>query len=79
MVVRRATLLAKDNWITADDVGLPAKSSQPEEYALNDERTERETIVKALEATGNDRKAAAKLLGISRSTLYMKLKKYRLV
>ena len=79
MVVRRATLLAKDNWITADDVGLLAKSSQPEEYALNDERTERETIVKALEATGNDRKAAAKLLGISRSTLYMKLKKYRLV
>lgn len=79
MVVRRATLLAKDNWITAGDVGLPAKGSQPEEYALNDERTERETIVKALEATGNDRKAAAKLLGISRSTLYLKLKKYRLV
>lgn len=79
MVVRRATLLAKDNWITAGDVGLPTKGSQPEEYALNDERTERETIVKALEATGNDRKAAAKLLGISRSTLYMKLKKYRLV
>lgn len=78
MVVRRATLLAKDNWITAGDVGLPAKGSQPEEYALNDERTERETIVKALEATGNDRKAAAKLLGISRSTLYLKLKKYRL-
>lgn len=79
MVVRRATLLAKDNWITAGDVGLPAKGSQREEYALNDERTERETIVKALEATGNDRRAAAKLLGISRSTLYMKLKKFRLV
>ncbi len=79
MVVRRATLLAKDNWITAGDVGLPAKGSQREAYALNDERTERETIVKALEATGNDRRAAAKLLGISRSTLYMKLKKFRLV
>lgn len=79
IVVRRATLLAKDNWITAGDVGLPAKGSQREAYALNDERTERETIVKALEATGNDRRAAAKLLGISRSTLYMKLKKFRLV
>lgn len=79
MVVRRATLLAKDNWITVGDVGLPAKGSQREAYALNDERTERETIVKALEATGNDRRAAAKLLGISRSTLYMKLKKFRLV
>lgn len=39
---------------------------------------ERATILKALEATGNDRKAAAWLLGISRSTLYLKLRKYRL-
>ena len=49
-----------------------------EGYALNDERTERENIVKALEATGGDKKAAARLLGISRSTLYLKMEKYRL-
>lgn len=78
IIVRRAVLLAKDNWITAEDIDLRAKGRPPEEYALNDERTERETIVRALEATGNDRKAAAKLMGISRSTLYMKLEKYRL-
>ena len=78
MVVRRAVLLAKDNRLTAEDIDLRAKGRPPEEYALNDERTERETIVRALEATGNDRKAAAKLMGISRSTLYMKLEKYRL-
>lgn len=78
MVVRRAVLLAKDNRITAEDIDLRAKGRPPEEYALNDERTERETIVRALEATDNDRKAAAKLMGISRSTLYMKLEKYRL-
>lgn len=77
-VVKRAALLAKDDWITSEDVDLPNKSKQAEVYALNDERTERTTILKALEATGNDRKAAAKLLGISRSTLYLKLKKYRL-
>lgn len=76
--VKRAALLAKDDWITSEDVDLPNKSKQAEVYALNDERTERATILKALEATGNDRKAAAKLLGISRSTLYLKLKKYRL-
>lgn len=76
--VKRAALLAKDDWITSEDVDLPNKSKQAEVYALNDERTERTTIQKALEATGNDRKAAAKLLGISRSTLYLKLKKYRL-
>lgn len=76
--VKRAALLAKDDWITSEDVDLPDKPKQAEVYALNDERTERATIRKALEATGNDRKAAAKLLGISRSTLYLKLKKYRL-
>jgi two-component system response regulator HydG len=43
------------------------------------ERTEQEAIQKALEITGNDRKAAARLLGISRSTLYLKLKKYGLI
>ena len=74
-VVRRATLLAKDGWITATEIGLPGKDRQPEVYSLNDERA---TILKALGATGNDKKAAARLLGISRSTLYLKLKKYRL-
>lgn len=77
-VVKRAALLAKDDWITSEDVDLPDKPKQADGYALNDERTERTTILKALEATGNDRKSAAKLLGISRSTLYLKLKKYRL-
>lgn len=76
--VKRAVLLAKDDWITSGDINLPDKPGQSEVYALNDERTERESIRKALEATGNDRKAAARLLGISRSTLYLKLKRYRL-
>ena len=78
MVVRRATLLAKDDWITTGEIDLSDKGRQLEEYSLNDERTERATILKALEATGNDRKAAARLLGISRSTFYLKLRKYRL-
>ena len=78
MVVRRATLLAKDDWITTGEIDLSDKGRQLEEYSLNDERTERATILKALEATGNDRKAAARLLVISRSTLYLKLRKYRL-
>lgn len=77
IIIRRAVLLAKDNWIVAEDMNLPA-GKRWEGYTLNDERTEREAIVKALEAVGNDRKAAARLLGISRSTLYLKLKKYRL-
>lgn len=77
-VIKRAILLAKGDWIISEDVDLPNSPRQTEGYALNDERTERENIVKALEATGGDKKAAARLLGISRSTLYLKMEKYRL-
>lgn len=77
-VIKRAALLTKGDWIISEDVDLPNNLRQTEGYALNDERTERENIVKALEATGGDKKAAARLLGISRSTLYLKMEKYRL-
>lgn len=77
-VIKRAALLTKGDWIISEDVDLPNNPRRMEGYALNDERTERENIVKALEATGGDKKAAARLLGISRSTLYLKMEKYRL-
>ncbi len=77
-VVRRACVLAQDEWITLKDINLPVKIKPSDDYRLDMERTELEAIVKALETTGNDRKAAARLLGISRSTLYLKLKKYGL-
>ena len=76
--IKRAALLAKGDWIVSEDVDLPDSLRRTEGYTLNDERTERENIVKALEATGGDKKAAARLLGISRSTLYLKMEKYRL-
>lgn len=77
-VIKRAVLLTKGDWIISEDVDLPNKTQRTEGYTLNDERKERENILKALEATGGDKKAAAKLLGISRSTLYLKMEKYRL-
>lgn len=77
-VIKRAVLLAKGDWIISEDVDLPDNPRQTDRYSLNDERTERENIAKALEATGGDKKAAAKLLRISRSTLYLKMEKYRL-
>ena len=77
-VVRRACVLAQDDWITLKDVSLPVDAKPSDDYRLDMERTELEAIVKALETTGNDRKAAARLLGVSRSTLYLKLKKYGL-
>ena len=77
-VVRRACVLAQDEWITLKDINLPVEIKPSDNYRLDMERTELEAIVKALETTGNDRKAASRLLGISRSTLYLKLKKYGL-
>jgi transcriptional regulator with PAS, ATPase and Fis domain len=42
------------------------------------EETERQAILKALDCTQGDRGRAAQLLGIGRTTLYRKLKRYRL-
>ena len=39
---------------------------------------EKQAIVQALEQTGGDRLQAAKLLGIGKTTIYRKLKEYRL-
>lgn len=77
-VIKRAALLAKNDWIVGEDLELSDKHKSPNIYALNDERTERENILRALETTGGDKKAAATLLGISRSTLYLKIEKYRI-
>lgn len=77
-VVRRACVLAQGGWITLKDIHLPVDVKPSDDYKLDMERTELEAIVRTLETTGNDRKAAARLLGISRSTLYLKLKKYGL-
>lgn len=77
-VIKRAVLLTKGDWIISEDVDLPNSPQRTDRYSLNDERTERENIVKALEVTGGDKKAAARLLRISRSTLYLKMEKYRL-
>ena len=59
-VVRRACVLAQDEWITLKDINLPVEIKPSDDYRLDMERTELEAIVKALETTGNDRKAAAR-------------------
>lgn len=74
-VVRRAVLLSNDDYITADglDIKVTVASSG---YALNNDSKERDMILEVLKTTGNNRKKAAKLLCISRSTFYEKLKRH---
>ena len=77
-VVRRATLLAKDEWITTNELSIQVNGDPIDSHVLNNERAERETIIKVLALTGNNKRQAAKKLGISRSTLYEKMKKYHI-
>lgn len=80
-VIRGAVLLTPDRkWIAPDSLVFPMTERDGAGVsgvtALNDAQKEKECILWALEQTGGNRKEAAKLLGISRSTLYDKLRKY---
>lgn len=57
---------------------LPLVHAPPRQAGLFLATVEKETILKALEATHGDRAKAAQLLGIGRTTLYRKLKEYKI-
>ena len=74
--VKNAVVMADGKFITAIDLGL----KQSAELALNlkhvREAAERAAIMKALTISNGKITAAAKLLGVTRPTLYDLLKKY---
>lgn len=74
----RALILAPDEVIRAEDVDVPAPVVVPGEAQGRDafERNERERILQVLEANRWNVRRAAPLLGLPRSTLYRKLKRY---
>lgn len=78
-VVERCVVLCKRETITPDDLPpelLGARAVVNCSKTLGD--IERESILKVLKATGWNKHKAAKLLDITRSTLYSKIEKYRL-
>lgn len=77
-VVRRAILLAKDEWITVDGLSIKVGNRPMDAHVLTNERREREKIVEVLAMVGNNKKKAAKILGIARSTLYEKIRIYHI-
>lgn len=72
----RAAILAEGATIQPAHLGLPTTTSsvQSEDSVMTLEAAEQRAIATALKATHGNRSAAATLLGISRSTLYQKLK-----
>ena len=64
---------------TRQDGPAPEGFGTPSSLAMNRESTERAVIVRALEKVSFSRTRAAQLLGVSRVTLYKKMKKYGLL
>lgn len=75
-VIRRAVLLAKSEWITVNELIIQVNSNPIKSKSLNNESMMREAIIQALIITENNKYKAAELLGIARSTLYARMKKY---
>jgi two-component system NtrC family response regulator len=78
--LKRAVIMADAKLITAEDLDLPADegAALPVNIKAAREETDRRVIRQALARTENNISSAAKLLGISRPTLYDLLKQYGL-
>ena len=81
--LKRAVIMADGRMVSADDLDLPGSAGADEgELPINlraaREVADRKAIRQALSRTENNISGAAKLLGISRPTLYDLLKQYRL-
>ncbi len=76
-VIERAMVIAKGEWITPDDLFLPT-SSKAEENPMSLEAVEKAHILKVLNDTGWNIQRSAQILGIDRTTLYHKIKRYGL-
>src|SRR5438270_11132762 len=80
--IKRAVIMAEGKSVTAADLDLPAASQSAEVLPINlrsaREAADRKAIRQAMSSADNNISSAAKLLGISRPTLYDLLKQYRL-
>ena len=86
--VERAVILAAGDFLSVKDLPLSitretagsdhtADLRQPEAAELRSlEEVERDTILKALDASGGNKSEAARILGINRKTLFRKMKSH---
>jgi len=77
--LERAAILAEGGLIHAEHLALHSRTRPSDAHATSDIGTvERETIARVLRETRWNKSQAAKRLGLSRTQLYVRMKKYRL-
>ncbi len=80
--IKRAVIMADGKLVGADDLDLPNANGTAGEISINlrsaREVADRKAIRQAMSRTDNNISGAAKLLGISRPTLYDLIKQYQL-
>ena len=83
-VIQRATLMCEGDQLVPEDLPprfldvKPSESHVTFEMGTSLDEIEKTMVIRALETTKNNRKEAAKLLGISRRVIYNKLRKHGL-
>lgn len=78
-VLERAAILCQGQVITVPTLTLPAGPNKERDAIVTLKEVECSHIRNILASTGNNRTQAAKILGISRSTLNEKIKTYRIL
>lgn len=74
-----AVLQAQEGVVTKEHLELAVpKPTSPISFALRNDAEDKERILRALKQANGNRKVAAELLGIGRTTLYSKLEEYGL-
>ena len=75
--VLTAVLQAENDMITEEDLEFGSEQiASPVGFTLKSEGEEKERIKRTLKQAKDNKRLAAELLGISRATLYKKLKEY---
>lgn len=78
--IGRAVVMAEGTHITAADIDLPRQAAQQDDGSIslkvNQQRIETDLIMKAFTLSQGNLSRAAQELGISRSTLYRRLRQY---
>jgi len=80
--IEHAVVLAKGEQIQISDLPSPflnTKTPPVSDKAISLEETEKQHLIEVLDKCQWNKKKAAEILGIGRSTLYVKLKKYQLM